>query len=98
MARALIKDSAVVIFDDSLSAVDAKTESLISSNISDYISDKTAIFITHRIATSIEFDRIIVMEKGRIKEQGNHQQLMELKGDYAAMYNRQIHTEKMEFE
>lgn len=89
IARALIKDAKVVIFDDCLSAVDAKTEKEILNTLNSYMQDKTAIIITHRIFSLLQFDKIIVMDEGKIVESGTHQQLLEKKGYYAEMYDRQ---------
>ncbi len=89
IARALIKDPKIVIFDDCLSAVDARTEKEIIGNLYQFLNGKTAIIITHRIFSLFEFDKIIVIDDGRIVEQGNHNQLLELNGYYAEMYNRQ---------
>lgn len=89
IARALIKDPALVIFDDCLSAVDARTEKEIIGNLNEYLSDKTAIVITHRIFTLFDFDQIIVLENGEIIEQGKHQELLAKGGYYTGLYNRQ---------
>jgi ATP-binding cassette subfamily B protein len=89
IARALLKNPAIVIFDDCLSAVDAKTENQITTNLNEYLQHKTAIVITHRIFSLLNFDRIIVLEDGEIVEQGTHRQLLEQKGFYAALYARQ---------
>ena len=89
IARALLKRPSLVIFDDCLSAVDAKTEKQIITNLNEYLEDKTAIVITHRIFSLFNFDRIIVLEDGEIVEQGTHRQLLEQKGFYAALYARQ---------
>jgi ATP-binding cassette, subfamily B, multidrug efflux pump len=89
IARALIKDPQFVIFDDCLSAVDAKTEKEILTNLNQYLDDKTAIIITHRIFSLLAFDKIIVMEDGAITEQGKHAALLALNGTYAEMYARQ---------
>ena len=94
IARAMIKDPAIVIFDDCLSAVDVKTENQIISNLNDFLHDKTAIIITHRIFSLFSFDKIVVLEDGEIVEQGTHQQLLGLNGFYAALYNRQQETER----
>lgn len=94
IARALIKDPAIVIFDDCLSAVDVKTEKEIIGSLNDYLQDKTAIIITHRIFSLFNFDKIVVLEDGEIVEQGTHQQLMGLNGFYAALYHRQQETER----
>jgi ATP-binding cassette subfamily B protein len=89
IARALIKDPAIVIFDDCLSAVDAKTEKAVLNNLNIYLQNKTAIIITHRIFSLFDFDNIIVLDEGRIVEQGKHETLLQLKGYYAEMYARQ---------
>ena len=89
IARALIKDPRIVIFDDCLSAVDAKTEKEIISNLYRFLRDKTAIIITHRIFSLFEFDKIIVLDEGRIIEEGTHSQLVQANGYYAYLYRQQ---------
>ena len=94
IARALIKDHEIVVFDDCLSAVDAKTENEIISNLYSYLHAKTAVIITHRIFSLFNFDKIILLKEGEIAEQGTHQSLMELNGLYAEMYRHQQEREK----
>jgi ATP-binding cassette subfamily B multidrug efflux pump len=95
IARALVKEPGMVIFDDCLSAVDAKTEKEIIGNLNEYLQDKTAIIVTHRIFSLLQFDKIIVLEDGEIVEQGPHQQLIAIPGGfYAALYARQQETER----
>jgi ATP-binding cassette subfamily B multidrug efflux pump len=89
IARALIKDPEIVIFDDCLSAVDTKTEKEIIQNLHTFLQDKTAIIITHRIFSLFNFDRIIVMDEGRIVETGTHRQLLASNGYYAYLYEQQ---------
>src|SRR4029078_13681831 len=72
IARALIKQPNLVIFDDCLSAVDARTEKQIIGNLYDYLQDKTAIIITHRIFSLFHFDKIVVLDDGQIVEKGTH--------------------------
>ena len=93
IARALIKDHGLVIFDDCLSAVDAKTENEIIGNLYQYLENRTAIIITHRIFSLFHFDKIVVIEDGQIVEQGTHEQLMGLNGYYTELYNRQQQQE-----
>lgn len=94
IARALIKQPEIILFDDCLSAVDAKTENEIISNIYTYVKDKTAIIITHRIFSKFNFDKIIVLENGSIIEEGTHAQLYALNGYYTEMYNKQMKEEQ----
>ncbi|MGK2861682.1 MAG: ABC transporter ATP-binding protein [Chitinophagaceae bacterium] len=94
IARALIKDPAIVIFDDCLSAVDVKTEKEIITSLNVYLQNKTAIIITHRIFSLFSFDNIVVLEDGMIVEQGTHHELLALNGFYAALYYRQQREEK----
>jgi ATP-binding cassette, subfamily B, multidrug efflux pump len=90
IARALMKDSDIIIFDDCLSAVDAKTEHEITKNLNQYLGDKTAIIITHRIITSINFNQVIVMNEGAILEQGTHSALVQKNGYYAELFRKQM--------
>ncbi len=89
IARALIKDPSILILDDSLSAVDSKTEETILGNIRDVLKSRTGIIISHRISTVMHADEIIYLENGRIVERGTHAQLMELGGNYFKLYKRQ---------
>jgi len=89
IARALIKKPSMYIFDDCLSAVDATTEKTILSNLTLEIGDKTALFITHRIFYSFNFDLIIYLEEGHIAEMGTHESLLAKNGLYAELYQIQ---------
>ncbi|MBK7289952.1 MAG: ABC transporter ATP-binding protein [Chitinophagaceae bacterium] len=89
IARALIKDPNLVIFDDCLSAVDARTEQEIINSLNQYLEAKTAIIITHRIFSLFNFDKIIVLEDGAIIEQGTHVELLGRNGHYAKLFARQ---------
>jgi ATP-binding cassette subfamily B protein len=94
IARALIKEHEITVFDDCLSAVDAKTENEIIGHLYDYLQNKTAVIITHRIFSLFSFDKIVVLEDGAIAEQGTHQSLLEQNGIYAEMYRHQQEQEK----
>ncbi len=89
IARAMIKDPGIVVFDDCLSAVDARTEKAIIENLYRYLKGKTAIIITHRVFSLFSFDSIIVLDEGKIVEQGTHEALLGLNGHYAEMYRQQ---------
>ncbi len=94
IARSLIKNPEIVVFDDCLSAVDAKTESEIINNFYQYLEKKTAIIITHRIFSTFRFDKIVVIEEGTIVEEGTHGELMEKEGYYAELYRLQLTREE----
>jgi ATP-binding cassette subfamily B protein len=94
IARALMKENKIVVFDDCLSAVDAKTESQIINNLYNYLQNRTAIIITHRIFSLFNFDKIILLKDGAIAEQGTHAELVNKKGYYAEMYAHQQRREK----
>lgn len=89
IARAFIKQPNLLILDDSLSAVDANTEQTILEHLQDILADKTALIITHRIFSLIEFDQIFVMEDGKIVEVGQHEELLERGGVYYQLFEQQ---------
>ena len=89
IARALIKNSAILILDDSLSAVDAETEKSIIHNLKQNRENKTTIIITHRLSSVYHAKQIIVMDNGMVIEQGTHKELMDKKGWYEKQFIRQ---------
>jgi ATP-binding cassette subfamily B multidrug efflux pump len=93
IARALIKKPNILLLDDSLSAVDSATEKQIQKSLDNLLAGKTAIVITHRIFALMHFDHILVLDNGKITEQGSHEELMRRNGMYADIYNRQLQEE-----
>lgn len=93
LARAILQEPALLLLDDCLNAVDFKTESAILQELDTYMQNRTSIMITHRIFTSLQFDRILVLDEGKIAEEGTHEGLLKANGIYAAMYRRQTQNE-----
>src|SRR5699024_3147863 len=95
IARALIKKSPVLIFDDSLSSVDTETEEKILNNLNTITEETTTIIISHRISTVKDSDQIIDLDEGIIAEKGNHNTLLKLNGIYRDIYEKQLLEEKL---
>lgn len=98
IARALIKDPEILILDDSLSAVDAKTEQRIIENIRTERYGKTTIISTHRMSAVQHADHIIVLDNGKVVEEGTHEELLQAKGWYQEQFERQLVQSKAEAE
>ena len=94
IARALLKDSPLLILDEATSSVDTRTEELIQKAMDKLMEGRTSFVIAHRLSTIRNADLILVMRDGNIIEQGNHDQLMEQKGFYADLYNSQFVEEE----
>ncbi|WP_152286558.1 ABC transporter ATP-binding protein [Flavicella marina] len=90
IARALIKNPEILLFDDCLSAVDTETEELILKNLQRILDKKTALIVSHRISSAKYADRIIVIENGKIIQEGNHNNLIETEGYYKDLYEQQL--------
>lgn len=96
IARALIRNPKILIFDDSLSAVDTQTEEQILNMLEEVKKERTTIIISHRISAVKLTDSIVVLDKGMIVEHGTHEELLELNGMYATMYNQQLLEEELD--
>ncbi|MFT6138442.1 MAG: ATP-binding cassette subfamily B protein [Salibacteraceae bacterium] len=90
IARAIIDEPKILIFDDCLSAVDTETEEKILSNLKQIMKHSTSIIISHRISSIKHANRILVMDEGQIAEQGTHRELLHLKGQYFETYQKQL--------
>ena len=94
IARAIIKEPKILILDDCLSAVDTKTENIILENLKEIMVEKTSIIISHRISSVKLANKIIVIENGKVIEQGDHSSLLGTKGSYYKLYQQQIESKK----
>lgn len=90
IARALIRDPKIIILDDSLSAVDTKTEEAILQHLRKELEGRTTLMISHRISTIKDADIIYYLEDGTVAEYGTHEELLEKEGHYSVMYNKQL--------
>jgi len=95
IARAVLREPKILILDDSLSSVDTYTEEKILGQLRGVMRDRTSVIISHRISTVREADMICVLDEGRVIEQGTHDELLELGGEYAELYERQLLEEEL---
>ena len=95
IARALIRNPKILILDDALSSVDTHTEDKILNHLRDVMRGRTTIFISHRVSTVRNADRIAVLHSGRIVELGTHDELLALNGYYSDLYNKQLLEEEL---
>ena len=89
IARAILKDAPILIFDEATSALDSESEKYIQESLKNLMKNKTVVAIAHRLSTLREMDRIIVLENGKVIEEGTHLSLLRKKGRYAKLFKLQ---------
>ena len=89
IARTLLSNPQLLVLDEATSALDFQTERSLCLNLQEWAKNKTVFFITHRLSTIRNADQIVVMDQGRVIEQGNHRELLKLNGSYAALSRQQ---------
>ncbi|HOV65803.1 MAG: ABC transporter ATP-binding protein [Firmicutes bacterium] len=97
IARALLMDAKILLLDESTSSVDVETEMQIQQAFSKLLKDRTAFIIAQRLSTVRDADRVIVLDNGRIVEEGTHEELLQLGGIYTAIYNLQFRPQEVDF-
>ena len=95
IARAMIKNAPILLLDDCLSAVDTETEEAILNNLLNFCKDKTTLIVSHRVSSAKNADQIIILDEGRIIQQGSHNQLINEKGYYAELYLKQLSEKEL---
>ena len=96
IARAIVRDPMVLIFDDALSAVDTKTENKILGRMKELMKGRTTIIIGHRVSSARLADKVLVIEEGQIIEEGTNESLLKANGVYRELYDKQLKTDEME--
>jgi len=95
IARALIRNPRILVLDDALSSVDTQTEDKILNHLREVMKGRTTIFISHRVSTVRNADRIAVLDRGRVVEMGTHEELLSRDGYYSDLYNKQLLEEEL---
>ena len=95
IARAIIKDPEILLFDDCLSAVDTETEEQILNNLLKISKNKTTIIVSHRVSSAKNADKIIILENGKIIQEGSHNQLVNQEGYYSELYLKQLSEKEL---
>jgi ATP-binding cassette subfamily B multidrug efflux pump len=89
MARVILKNAPILVLDEATSALDSEVEAAIQASLETLMAGKTVIAIAHRLSTIARMDRLVVLDRGRIVEQGTHKELLRRNGHYASLWRRQ---------
>ena len=89
IARAILADAPILVLDEATSALDSESEALVQDALANLMQGRTAIVVAHRLSTVASLDRIVVLDKGKIVEDGTHTSLIDAGGEYAHLWNRQ---------
>jgi ATP-binding cassette subfamily B multidrug efflux pump len=98
IARAVAKEPAILVLDDALSSVDTRTEEAVLESLHSFMERRTSIVIAHRLSTTRSADQVVVLDRGRIVEQGTHAELVARGGLYTRIYRRQLIAQELELE
>jgi ATP-binding cassette subfamily B protein len=93
IARAILKQPPILIFDEATSSLDSATEQAIQHTLHEVAGNYTTLMIAHRLSTVVDADQILVLDKGQVVEQGSHTELLALQGQYARMWELQLHDD-----
>jgi ATP-binding cassette subfamily B protein len=89
LARAILRDAPILLLDEATSALDSESEILVQEALWDLMRNRTAVVVAHRLSTVVRMDRLVVLDRGSIVEQGSHQELLEAQGPYARLWHHQ---------
>jgi ATP-binding cassette subfamily B protein len=89
LARAVLRDAPILLLDEATSALDSESELLVQEALWHLMRDRTALVVAHRLSTVVRMDRLVVLDRGRVLEEGTHRELLQSKGPYARLWHHQ---------